>query len=63
MLSVPVRLHTWHFLCPCLYLSGCPLLPGVGYQVGLELGEVHVQRAVEPEGGRDGGHDLTNQPT
>jgi hypothetical protein len=35
----------------------CPV-PGVGDKVGLELGEVHVESTVEPEGGRDGGHDL-----
>ena len=37
-------------------------LPGVWDQVGLELGEVHVEGAVEPQGGRDGGHDLADQP-
>ena len=33
----------------------------VGHQVGLELSEIHVQGTVEPEGSRDGRHDLTNQ--
>ena len=36
--------------------------PGVGHQVGLELGQVHVEGAVKPQLGRDGGHDLPNQP-
>ena len=36
--------------------------PGVGHQVGLELGQVHVESSVEPQRGRDGGHDLPNQP-
>ena len=35
---------------------------GVGYQVGLELGQVHVEGAVEAQGGRDGGHDLPDEP-
>ena len=33
----------------------------VRHQVGLEFGEVDVQGSVEPEGCRDGGHDLTDQ--
>merc|ERR1719322_1697416 len=36
--------------------------PGVGHQVGLEFSQVHVQGSVEPQGGRDGGHDLADQP-
>merc|ERR1712142_260556 len=36
--------------------------PGVGHQVGLELCEIHVEGAVEPERGGDGGHDLADQP-
>ena len=36
--------------------------PGVGHQVGLELGQVHVESSVKPQRGRDGGHDLPNQP-
>merc|ERR1712122_457052 len=36
--------------------------PGVGHQVGLELSQVHIESSVEPEAGRDGGHDLTNHP-
>ena len=36
--------------------------PGVGNQVGLELVQVHVQRAVKPQGGGDGGDDLADQP-
>ena len=34
----------------------------IRHQVGLELVEVDVEGAVEAEGGRDGGDDLTNQP-
>merc|ERR1711962_1168557 len=36
--------------------------PGVGNQVGLELGKIHVEGSIEPQGGGDGGHDLTDQP-
>merc|ERR1719336_2871455 len=36
--------------------------PGIGNQVGLELVEVHVQGAVEPQGSRDRGDDLADQP-
>merc|ERR1712203_54705 len=36
--------------------------PGVGHQVGLELSQVHIESSVKPEAGRDGGHDLANQP-
>ena len=32
------------------------------YQVCLELVEIHVQRAVKPQGGGDGGDDLADQP-
>ena len=38
------------------------LSPGVGYKVGLELGQVHVEGADKPQRGHDGGHDLPNQP-
>jgi hypothetical protein len=34
----------------------------IGHQVGLELGQIHIQGAVESKRGRDGGHNLTNQP-
>jgi hypothetical protein len=34
---------------------------GVGHQVGLELGKIHVQGTVETEGGREGGHHLTDE--
>merc|ERR1719228_1878580 len=34
---------------------------GVGNQVGLELGQVHVEGAVKPERSRDGGDDLADQ--
>ncbi len=37
-------------------------VPGVGDEVGLELGEVHVEGAVKPQGGRDGRHYLTDKP-
>jgi len=30
----------------------------VGHQVGLELGQVHVEGTVEAQGGGDGRHDL-----
>ena len=36
--------------------------PGVGHQVGLELGEVAVESSVKPEAGRDGGENLSYQP-
>merc|ERR1719357_329815 len=36
--------------------------PGVRHQVGLELSQVHVQGSVEPQGGSDGGHNLSDQP-
>ncbi len=35
--------------------------PGVGHQVRLELGEIHVQGTVEPQRGRNRGDDLTDQ--
>ncbi len=35
--------------------------PGVGHEVGLELGQVHVERAVEAQRRRDRGHDLPDQ--
>jgi len=34
---------------------------GVGHQVGLELRQIHVQLAVEAQGGGDGGHALREQ--
>merc|ERR1719204_3003773 len=36
--------------------------PGVGHQVGLELVEVHVESSIKPQGGRDGGHNLGDEP-
>ena len=33
----------------------------VGHQVGLELGQIDVQSAVEAKGGGDGGHYLAHQ--
>ena len=36
--------------------------PGVGHQVGLELSQIDVEGTIEPEGGGDGGHDLSDQP-
>ena len=35
--------------------------PGVRDQIGLELGQIHVESAVEAEGSRDGGDDLADQ--
>ena len=37
------------------------LLPGVRNQICLELGEIHIESSVEPEGGGDGGDDLTDE--
>jgi hypothetical protein len=34
---------------------------GVGHQVGLELGQVHVQGAIEAQRGGDGRDDLADQ--
>ncbi|TRY94840.1 hypothetical protein DNTS_025180, partial [Danionella cerebrum] len=34
----------------------------IGHQVGLELGEIHIQRSIESQRGRDGGHDLPDEP-
>ncbi len=34
----------------------------VGHQVGLELGEIHIQSSVKSQRGRDGGHDLPDEP-
>ena len=34
----------------------------VGHQVGLELGNIHVQGSVETKRGRQGRDDLSNQP-
>ena len=36
--------------------------PGVGHQVGLELGEIHVEGTIEAEGSSDGGDNLANEP-
>merc|ERR1719334_1031537 len=36
--------------------------PGVGHQVGLELGQVHVESPVKPQRSRDGGDDLADHP-
>ena len=36
--------------------------PRVRHQVGLELVQIHVERAVEAQRGRDGGDDLTDEP-
>ena len=35
---------------------------GIGHQVGLELGQIHIQGAIKPQGSSDGGHNLTYQP-
>eukprot|EP00796_Vickermania_ingenoplastis_P007776 gene7777-biopygen5217 len=34
---------------------------GVGHQVGLELGQIHVEGTVEAEGGGEGGHHLADE--
>ena len=34
---------------------------GVWHQVGLELGQIHVESTIEAEGGSNGGHNLTNE--
>ena len=34
----------------------------VGHQVGLELVQIDVQGAIEPQGSRDGRDDLADQP-
>ena len=36
--------------------------PRIGDQVGLELGQVDVEGALEPKRGRDGGDDLSDEP-
>ena len=36
--------------------------PWVGHQVGLELVQIDIQGAVEPQGSSDGRDDLTDQP-
>ena len=35
--------------------------PGVGHQVGLELGQINVQSTVKSERSGDGGYDLANE--
>merc|ERR1711899_682908 len=35
--------------------------PGVGHQDPLPSGKVHVESSIKPQGGGDGGHDLTDQ--
>ncbi|TRY81112.1 hypothetical protein TCAL_16758 [Tigriopus californicus] len=35
--------------------------PGIGYKVGLELGQIHVESAVEAERGGDGRDDLGHE--
>ena len=37
-------------------------LPWIRHKVGLEFSEVDVECTVEPQRGRDGGHDLSDQP-
>jgi len=34
---------------------------GIRHQVGLELGEIHIQGTIETQRRRDGGHDLTDE--
>ncbi len=33
--------------------AGRTHIPGIGDEVGLELGEVHIEGPVKPQGGRD----------
>ncbi len=33
-------------------------IPGIGDEVGLELGEVHIEGPIKPQGGRNGGYYL-----
>ena len=35
--------------------------PRIGYQVGLKLGEVHIQSTIEAKRGSDGGHNLADE--
>ena len=35
--------------------------PWIRYQIGLELGQINVQRTIESEGSGDGGNDLSDQ--
>lgn len=35
---------------------------GVGYQIGLELLEVHFEGTIKMQGGSDEGHSLANEP-
>lgn len=35
---------------------------GVGYQIGLELREVHTEDTIKMQGCSDGGHSLVNNP-
>ena len=35
--------------------------PGVWHQVGLELIQIHIESAVKPQRGSDGGHNLGDQ--
>ena len=36
--------------------------PGIGYQVGLELVQIHIQGSVKSKRSSDGRHDLGDQP-
>ncbi len=36
--------------------------PGVGHQVGLELGQIHIEGTIKAKGSSDGGHNLANEP-
>ena len=35
--------------------------PRIGYQVGLKLGEIHIQSTIEAKRGSDGGHNLADE--
>ena len=36
-------------------------IPGIGHQVGLELGQIHIESSIKSQGGSDGGDNLANQ--
>ena len=38
------------------------LLLGNGHQIGLELIQIKIESSIKSQRGRDGGHNLTNQP-
>ena len=36
--------------------------PGIWHQVGLELGQIHIESTIKSEGSSDGRHNLANKP-